>query len=601
MKEKLLKNLLGIVFALSLAVTPLLFWPVAAQADDIDRSQDIEAGVHSTVVEIAALQDLVKDPDGTRVIFNVTVSDSTGAVIEGAKTTIYIKKPGSTGFSKISSNYSNVSTVGTYEYYAVFDGDEANDASVSSTGTFELKKFTSLKGFLKSTPSPDGEALGTIFVSEDYPDLDKISVLEYYTSANPSVKTAEGTEITGLEPNTYYVKVPARADNNTFFITSGNQSVKVDEGEAVARYVIRTEDDSRVKWTRTVFETQEGSARTFVTYAVPVDSEKYYIENVIAVPAENAAISFYPATGETDITNVTGDVLLKAVVIEKSVPTTVEIVDTYVFEDAIYSEENPAIRFFFEIKVLDQNNEVIPGATVYFKDDISEVSYTKKLETDANGQASLFYAYGIPEGASTADYKAVFAFDNEFSKGVIEKELYLVLQLKKDLVLTTDQITGTEPGKTDGKVTDVPDGYEIWTGEVHDDAIVVGSGIWAPPVDNAFTGLSVGQHLIRFAQRYDRESATVYLHSDYDYFDIPRLTESTPEEEETPDITPDPEPESDTEPEQEPEPEPEPEPETEPEPEPRDNTGCIQKIKAVIKPVIKLVTTLISIIKILLR
>ena len=56
---------------------------------------------------------------------------------------------------------------------------------------------------------------------------------------------------------------------------------------------------------------------------------------------------------------------------------------------------------------------------------------------------------------------------------------------------------------------------------------------------------------VRVPEQYDYLNEI--FHSDYDYFEIPRLTESAPEEEETPDITPDPEPESDPEPEQEPE------------------------------------------------
>lgn len=259
-------------------------------------------------------------------------------------------------------------------------------------------------------------------------------------------------------------------------------------------------------------------------YVKPTDTERYYISGVTALPEQNADISFYQNTGEVFVQNVTGNVTLVPLVVEKSIPASITVTDVQFNRNGIYSEENPSIQTTFRVEVRDQFDQPIPGTKLYFKDDQSEVSFTQVRQTDSEGVASFKYSYGIQEGKATADYNAVFSTSSGFAAGevTVQQAIHLVLQRKADLLLYQNQIIGTTPGENNGKVIDVPDNYEIWTGEVHQGAIVIGSGEWQRALNGEITGLSAGQHILRAGESVNETTHTFYFASDYADFFVPR-------------------------------------------------------------------------------
>ena len=259
-------------------------------------------------------------------------------------------------------------------------------------------------------------------------------------------------------------------------------------------------------------------------YSKPTDTERYYISGVTAQPEGNAVISFSESTGEVFVKNVTGDVTLVPQVVEKSVPASLTIAGVQFHQNGIYSEENPSIQTTFTVNVRDQFDQPIPGVKLCFKDDESEASFTQSRQTDSEGIASFTFSYDIPEGTAAADYHALFSTGSGFAEGDItaQQDIHLVLQRKADLVLYQNQIIGTTPGENNGRVIDVPDNYEIWTGEVHQGALVIGSGQWIRPSNGAFTGLSSGQHILRAGESVDEATHTFRFASDYADFFVPR-------------------------------------------------------------------------------
>ena len=290
-------------------------------------------------------------------------------------------------------------------------------------------------------------------------------------------------------------------------------------------YTVTLAQDERVKWSNNggndSFTLKTAGSKS--VYVKSADSDLYYISGVTVSP-EGAAEVSYSSTGEVFVENVTADVTLTPVVVEKSIPTTIEVVSYHFSENGNYSEENPAVQTTFTVVVKDQFGAVVPGVKVYFKDDENEVSFTQSRTTGEDGTASFTFSYGIAveTGATTADYNALFALDNKFTQAVAKQDIHLVLQQKAYLSLTQDQLIGTAPGENNGKVINVPEGYEIWTGEVHQKAIVVGSGKWVGAANGEFTGLSAGQHVLRAGEYVDYDTNTFYFASDYEDFFIPR-------------------------------------------------------------------------------
>lgn len=373
----------------------------------------------------------------------------------------------------------------------------------------------------KSFEKVEGETLTYKVIAND--DYTSDNILDAVT-----LEPEDGAKlsITEIDDTEWDVKVTDITEDITLSV-SGKAKPKV-------YYTVTAQDDEGVDWSKREFEVEEGqTSRTFTLYAKPSDSTRYYITGVAADPAGNADVTFHGSTGEVDVTNITGNVTLIAEVHEKALPTDIVIEDVDFKQGGNYSEENPAIQTIFKVKVLDQNGNVIPEATFYFKNDEKEVSPTYTRKTGLDGTVDVIYSYGIEEGEVTADFKALFAFDREFTDPVSE-EVHLVLQQKKDLVLYTDQIVGTAPGASDGKVFGVPDNYELWTGDIHQGALVVGSGEWIRPTNGEFTGLSSNQHAIRFGEEINKETNTFYFASDYADFFVPRgVWEITVDEEQS--------------------------------------------------------------------
>ena len=306
---------------------------------------------------------------------------------------------------------------------------------------------------------------------------------------------------------------------------SGDVTVAA-HSKPVSEYTVTLSQKEGAKWSgnggKDSFTVKSTASKS--VYVKPTDTERYYLSGVTAQPEQNAVISFSESTGEVFVQNVTGDVTLVPQVVEKSVPTSLTVIGVQFHQNGIYSEENPSIQTTFTVAVRDQFDRLIPGARIYFKDDQNEVSFTQVRQTDSEGVASFKYSYGIEEGKASADYNAVFSTGSRFAAGDVtaQQDIHLVLQRKADLELYQNQIIGTTPGENNGRVIDVPGNYEIWTGEVHQGAIVIGSGEWQRALNGEFTGLSAGQHILRAGESVNEATHTFYFASDYADLFVPR-------------------------------------------------------------------------------
>ena len=306
---------------------------------------------------------------------------------------------------------------------------------------------------------------------------------------------------------------------------SGDVTVAA-HSKPVPEYTVTLSQKEGAKWSgnggKDSFTVKSTASKS--VYVKPTDTERYYLSGVSVQPEHNADISYSESTGEVFVQNVTGDVALVPQVVEKSVPTSLTVIGVQFHQNGIYSEENPSIQTTFTVAVRDQFGRLLPGARIYFKDDESEVSFVQSRETNSEGVASFQYSYGIEEGKASADYNAVFSTGSGFAAGDVtaQQDIHLVLQRKADLVLYQNQIIGTTPGENNGRVIDVPGNYEIWTGEVHQGAIVIGSGEWQRALNGEFTGLTAGQHILRAGESVNEATHTFYFASDYAHFFVPR-------------------------------------------------------------------------------
>lgn len=494
----------------------------------IDKSLVYAEGeLIGTHIELSINQDLLNSSDGKKVHISAEVFTDSGELVEDGSVTIYYKQDTSDKYNNTTSGKINVSANKNYNIYAEFSGTDLYSASTSETRTINVRQFASLKGYLSATSTPADESLGTIKLKEDYPDLGIVNALTYHKT-NSSDTVVSGISLTNLDEGTYYVAVPARQDGDTFYISSSYQSIDVAEGEAPVKYTGKVEVDERISWSISYFEIDENSGRVYTTYVKSLDENKYYVSDVVATPVENASVSYYPNTGEVSITDIKGDFVLSASIVEKAAPAKITVEKVSVSENQNYSEDNAFKQFIFNVKAVDENDNPIPNVKIYYKSDEKEVSFTNVRTTDENGIASFTNSYGVDRSSQKVSYTALFALSADFKEEdlLVKKNINLVLQKKADLELYEDQLVGTEPGTNNGKVTDVPDNYEIWTGEVHQGAIVIGSGKWVGPVNGEFTGLSTGQHIIRFGERFDEATTTFYFASDYNYFEIPRGVKS---------------------------------------------------------------------------
>ena len=325
-------------------------------------------------------------------------------------------------------------------------------------------------GDITVQPSVTDQATGSITIAGDY------AKLAYYKAGIGAEQIVDGTTISGLEAGTYWVYAPSYFDGSTFYLYTGKKEIAVEE----------TDEEP-------VGEPSEEPSEE------PTEEPS---EEPAEEPAEEPEVP------------------------EEKVPVNIEFVKISFNQNPIYSEDNAYIQTTISVKVTDANGEPVKDTKVYFKSDKTEKSFTLNRETDESGIAEFKHSYGlIYELRETeASFNPVFAFDNKFEEGVTETKLNLVLQQKKNLVLYTSQISGSKPEDRKGKVTGLSDDYEIWGGDVHEYAIVLNSGEWIKPVNGEVSGLRSGTNLIRFAAKVDEATNTYYFHSDYDYFEIPRLT-----------------------------------------------------------------------------
>ena len=416
------------------------------------------------------------------------------------------------------TGYPSLSSGKSYEIYAAIFRD-GSEVARSETKTITVEK--SVIGDVTTEAAIKGFDNGTITVVGEFRSV-------AYFPKNGSITNAvevSGNTISGLAPGEYYVFIPAYSADNKYYLKSSSKRITVPETEG-EDHVVRLESVEGADWSG------NGGISSFVikpiatksVYIKSSDTNKYYISEIKADPAQNAVVQYDQNTGEVFVEKVTGDVTLSPVVQKKSIPETVEVTDVQFSRDGIYSENNAAVKVTIKAVVKDYFGKTVPGQRVYYRVDQSDVSFAQIRQTDVNGVAEFTYSYGIEEGGDKADYTSLFSLTDSFERGKVtdSQDIHLVLQKKKDLVLYEDQIIGTKPNENDGKVINVPDYYELWTGEVHQGALVVGSGKWIRPYEGQFTGLSSGQKLLRAGEKVDTTNNTFYFASDASDFFIPR-------------------------------------------------------------------------------
>lgn len=424
------------------------------------------------------------------------------------------------GDTAVFSGYPALSNGKSYELYATLEKDSVEVAR-SSTVAISAVKPTINGSDVTSSPSITGSNTGSISVAGAYSE---IAYFPYGGSISDAVKVP-GSTISGLAAGDYYVFVPAYSNGNTFYLKSSSRKVTVGETEGKNHSVTLATADG-VKWSGNSgngsFYINEAGSKS--VYARPSDEEKYFVSGITVSPAENATVSFSESTGEVLVQNVTGDVTLIPQVTEKAVPSSLSVTKVEFKENGEYSETNASVQVTYSVEVKDQFENLVPGVSVYFKTNESDVSATQTRKSSAQGVATFKSSYTLPQFENKADFNALFSLSRDFADGdvIAAQDIHLVLNRNADLVLYADQIIGTAPGTNDGRVINVPDDYEIWTGEVHQGALVVGSGSWVSPVNGEFTGLSAGQHLLRFGERVDAKTNTFYFASNGADFFVPR-------------------------------------------------------------------------------
>jgi|GEM_PF-4861994 len=486
-------------------------------------AEESENNLLNTNVTLTVSQNLSVSTDGNKLSVSALVTDDEGQEIDASGAlSIYYKKATDSDYKKFTSKSLSVSDGQIFYIYADFAGNDVYAATKSEEIVINVKKFASLKGNIEASATVSGKATGAINLSESYADFNLVTDLAYYRQGNPATTVVSGKSITGLSEGTYYVSAPARQEGNQIYIFSGNQSVKIEEGAQPVINKVTFVTDENVNWSQTYFEAEEGSGRTFTSFLKAADTEKYHITGVLAEPAENADVSYYASTGEVSVSNIKGSVSIKALYEKKSVPSKIELKSVNPGKDGLYSEQNAAIQFTIAVVVTDEDGNAVPDTKVYFKSDKKEVSYTSASNTDGNGIAEIKYSYGVNDGKDKADFESIFSFTADFAKTELTVPIHLVVQKKADLVLYENQIFGAFPEEKNGKVTGVPEGYEIWTGDVHQGALVTGSGSWEQAKDGEFTGLSSGQHVLRAGEIFDDTTNTFYFASNYADFFVPR-------------------------------------------------------------------------------
>ena len=288
-----------------------------------------------------------------------------------------------------------------------------------------------------------------------------------------------------------------------------------DENDA---YTVTLTPDARVTWSRNG-ETKLRYGTDGSVYLRSADADRFFIEGVTVSPEGRADVVYF-ATGEVLIRNLLSDIVLTAVVTEKQIPQTLEAAYEFV-TGGNYSETNPAVKVRFSVTARDALGVPVPGVKIWFKEDVSGVSYTQARQTDSDG-AAVFTETFLPDtGAASSFFIPVFSLTQDFSGVTLERPLAFVPQRSGDLVLYENQIIAATPGESNGKVIGLPETYELYTGEIHQGAIVYG-GEWIKAENGEIGGLSAGQHALRAGERADYETDTFYLKSDYAVFTVPR-------------------------------------------------------------------------------
>ncbi|MCR4849765.1 MAG: hypothetical protein K5870_00755 [Lachnospiraceae bacterium] len=491
--------------ALSLPVGEIIpeVAPTAAENDDISVS--------------SISTEWIEDGEKIKVSASILgISDTSdlkaGVYLQGKEQKADLNENTASATVKITSNDKD------YEIYIKFTSGSGEVLGESEHITVKRISRNLRKTEFRVTDSLDDEETGVIKYEgkEDYP------YLEYYLQGSSNTYAVNAGVITGLGRGTYIIVAPGYSDGYLYYRRTSAELYVKSGNNATVQYAVRTSGDENVRFDKKVQTVNKGNPVSIKI--TPADPSTHYIvsDSIRVEPADNISGYTYGSTGELYIENITGDITVYASAAEKAVVSSLNVKSVSFNDNPTYSEGNAGIKTTIQVEAKDQNGNPVPGVKIYYKQNTSDTSSDQNRSTGENGIAEFTSSYSVQNGQKKADYKSVFGIESSFEGITVTTDIHLILQLKSDLVLYTDQIIGTKPDQNDGKIINVPEGYEIWTGDVHDGYLVVGSGEWEKIVNGEYSGLSSGLHALRAGAKTDGN--TYYFASDCDFFEVPRGT-----------------------------------------------------------------------------
>lgn len=397
----------------------------------------------------------------------------------------------------------------------------------------------------------------TVTVGEDYYSITLAGNARWKKNGNTvsgTVETAgEETFTVSASQSGYVVDSvsisPEESGTVNYDKTSGQVSLSGVRGKVtltanvrpLETYTVKLDTSNGITWqnngTATSFTVNENSTTGKSVH--PVAPKGYYVESVSFVSddasiasADAAKIDFDFSTREVYISNVKVSGTLIATLAEDVAPVSLELSNIEALEESdrigIDLSGTGRIRYTFLAK--DELGNPSPKASVYFKDDISEISYRSGI-TDSNGYISFIgtYTLGVddkaPADGARKSYKVVATINksNQTDDNTVTRDITLIQQVRPDW-FDVGNITASRADESNGEIHNFPETWEYFTEPLKDGEYFStgdGDGRWVSATNGDITGLSAGWYAIRVKEYFVKDSGEFYLASYYSRLQIP--------------------------------------------------------------------------------